>query len=416
MAINELGFTKNAALLNAIVSQATGRQYIAPINRDQFVVLGQIGLKAGYEQLLDSISSVMAKTIFSVRPYKQKLKGLRRSAQEWGDMTRKLKMLDSNFTENNQYDLKEGESYDMYKVRKEKVLQMNFYGYQTYSREMMIWANQLNVAFSGPEDFSRFLGMKTQNTIDQIVKGREEFSRQAIANLMGGVYYSATQDSATVYKHPERVVLLITEYNVYAGTNFSARQVLQKDNIVNFAQWFFARFGSIIGKLSERSILFHQNPYEATHPLNQHTQMADLICYMFKPFMDLLDTTVHSEIFHNEYLKFIDYEPVNFWQNIHSNETSSDPEDFLLGFTEAIKGSVNYLTDSGELAKSPDDFELAEIAGVLFDRDAAGLTVFDERQTRTPWNAEGEYAKLYFKYTDRYWNDFTENVVVLLLK
>lgn len=416
--VNDLGFTKNAAILNEIVSQATGRKMIAPINREQFIAVGQLALKVGYDPILNSISSMMGRTVFSVRPYDIKFKGLRKNTQQFGDQTRKLSMLDGEWEENTEYDLKDGESVDMYKIKKEHVLQTNFYGFQTYSKTMMIWRNQLNVAFSGPEEFNRFMGMKMQNIYDQIKQGNEEFGRQAVANLIGGVVYTA--GLATNKIRPERCVPLVAYYNSYSGSNLTYGDVVKPSNIIEFAKFFYAYMASLIGQLSERTVLFHQNPKESTAPLLRHTPMNRLKCYMYEPFMTLLDTAVHSEVFHNEYLKYIDYEPVSHWQTVQNSVISGGTDSIFTNQRTEIAGSVGILDSDGtvkkaELNAAAPENGISPIIGVLFDEEACGYTVFDEHVNRTPWNAAGDYAKVFFKYTNRYWNDFTENAVVLTL-
>lgn len=416
--VNDLGFAKNAAILNEIVSQATGRKLIAPINREQFVAVGQLGLKAGYDPLLNAISSVMGRTIFSVRPYEEKFKGLRKNTQQFGDQTRKLSMMDSDWEENTEYDLNDGDSVDMYKIKKEHVLQTNYYGWQTYSRTMMIWRNQINVALSGPEEFNRFMGMKLQNVHDQIKQGNEEFARQAVVNLIGAILFSSQLTPAI---HPERVINLRSNYNAYAGTNLSYTDMLKPDNIIDFAKYFYAAMADLIKRLGERTVLFHQNPKDSEAPLTRHSPRSKLKCYMYAPFMTLLDTAVHSEIFHNEYLKFMDYEAVSYWQSVSQSDNIGSTGDSL--FTDqrtAISGSVAYLSSNGivnkgQIGNTDSGKSVYPIVGVIFDEEACGYTVFDEHVNRTPWNAAGDYAKVFFKYTNRYWNDFTENAVVLTL-
>lgn len=417
--VNDLGFTKNAAILNEIVSQATGRKLIAPINREQFVAVGQLGLKTGYDPLLNAISSVMGRTIFSVRPYEEKFKGLRKNTQQFGDQTRKLSMMDSDWEENTEYDLNDGDSVDMYKIKKEHVLQTNYYGWQTYSRTMMVWRNQLNVAFSGPEEFNRFMGMKLQNVNDQIKQGNEEFARQAVVNLIGAIIYT---NSLSTPINPERVITLRTNYNAYAGTNFNYYDILKPDNIIDFAKYFYAAMADLIKRLEERTVLFHQNPKAAEAPLTRHSPRSRLKCYMYAPFMTLLDTAVHSEIFHNEYLKFMDYEAVSYWQSVSQadNAGAAGVDSLFTDQRTAISGSVGYLSANGtvmkgEIGTDGSNHSIFPIVGVIFDEEACGYTVFDEHVNRTPWNAAGDYAKVFFKYTNRYWNDFTENAVVLTL-
>lgn len=420
MSINDVTFNQTATLLNEIVSQATGRKYITPVNREQFVAVGQVALKCDQDELIKSISQVMQRTIFSVRPYKAKLSNLQVSTNQFGNMTRKLTMYDSPFRENQQYSLEDGKSVDMYTIHKEKVLQLNFYNFQTYSREMMIWRNQLNVAFTSPEEFIAFLGMKTQNVYDQIVKGNEEFARQALCNLIYSVWYTATQLNI----RPERCVHCLSEYKQYTGDNtLTVDDILKGDGLVGFAQWFYGKFASTIDLLAERSILYHQSPtipdmYTNYQELMRHTPKRDIKCYFYSPILNLFDASVHSVIFHNEYLNLIDYEPLSYWQDILPDaSTTVTGQSYVNNYRATIMGESTYLNNNGEL-KVTDSSELnvnPDVIAVLIDRDACGYSIFDEHETRTPWNAAGDYAKIFFKYTNRYWNDFTENIVIFTL-
>ena len=53
--------------------------------------------------------------------------------------------------------------------------------------------------------------------------------------------------------------------------------------------------------------------------------------------------------------------------------------------------------------------------GVLFDEEAAGYTMINEWANPAPFNARGGYTNMFWHRTVRYYNDFSENAVVLLL-
>lgn len=418
MAVNELGFTQASKILAELLQQMTGRKRIAPANFNEFVTVGQVALKCGNEKLLDAISSVMGRTLFSSRIYRGKFSRLRVSQQRFGDHVRKLTMLDQEPVDNKEYELVDGQSVDMYTIRKEDVMQLNFYGFVTYAREMMIWRNQLNVAFLNPEELNRFFAMKLQNVNNQIVQDHEAFARGALCNLILG-----TITSALNVNRPESLVHIVAEYNVYAGTTFTASEVLRPDNVKNFAIFFYSRMAEIFRKMEERTVLFHTRLSNKEN-LKRHTPKERMKCYMFAPFMTLLDTAVKSDTFHNEYLKYMDYTPVAFWQNIYDEPPSgisvhpSVPENWLDG---TLYGRYTYLDADGTLVETQtqNGSMVAQttpvILGIIFDEEACGYTVFDEHQNRTPWNASGDYAKIFFKWTNRYWNDFTENAVVIAL-
>ncbi len=56
------------------------------------------------------------------------------------------------------------------------------------------------------------------------------------------------------------------------------------------------------------------------------------------------------------------------------------------------------------------------VVGVLMDEEAAGYTVVNEWSAPAPFNARGGYTNIFWHFTDRYWNDFSENCVVFMLR
>ena len=76
MSAGELSFNQIATLANAIQQQATGVASIAPVDGASFAQSAQTTLKTGYEQVYRAISTVLGKTIFSIRPYNRKFNGI----------------------------------------------------------------------------------------------------------------------------------------------------------------------------------------------------------------------------------------------------------------------------------------------------------------------------------------------------
>ena len=91
---NTLSFDQISTVLNAIVKQATGVETMKATDTSSFVAQAQTALLVGNDSIMNSISQVLDRTIFSVRPYNAKFKGLRRTTQQWGNHVRKLGMLD----------------------------------------------------------------------------------------------------------------------------------------------------------------------------------------------------------------------------------------------------------------------------------------------------------------------------------
>lgn len=390
MAVNTLTFNQCATLLNAVNQQATGRTGIAPVNTAEFVSMATTTLESGYDNVINSISQVLSKTVFSVRPYNRKFKGLFMDAQRWGNHVRKLQSVDKSAEEDDRMKLEDGQSIDQQKVNKPVVLQTNFYGQNVYQRSITIFKDQLDVAFSSPEEFGRFISMVLQNVSDTVEQDHENMARAALANFMG----------AKISADAGNVIKLVTEYNDVTGLELNSDTVKQPENFVPFMKWAFARIKTISGLMSERSEKFHMNI--EGKPISRHTPKNKQKLYLYSANVNEMEASVLSSVFNDSYLKGMDYETVNYWQSI----------DTPMG----INVTPNYINNLGAVVTAGEAVVQSNILGVLFDEEAVGITTVNAWSAPAPFNARGGYTNTFWHYTDRYFNDLTENGVVLLLE
>jgi len=139
MAVNTLSFEQIATVVNQLHKMVTGQNAQQVVTTADFVTVAQKTLMAGYDPVLGAISQVLGRTIFgSDRPYTGKLAGIERSEQEYGYITRKLNISDSDFENSEAFNLTDGQSVDMYKVHLPKTLQMNFYGQTVIDKDVTI--------------------------------------------------------------------------------------------------------------------------------------------------------------------------------------------------------------------------------------------------------------------------------------
>ena len=130
MAANNLTFEQSAAFLTDLYEQASGKS-IGAVTTANFVTVAQATLKTGYDNVISSISQVLSRTIFSVRPYSAKFKGLMVDNQRFGDIVRKINYVDRDIEDDNRLPLTDGASVDPWEIKKPEVLQTNWYGGET---------------------------------------------------------------------------------------------------------------------------------------------------------------------------------------------------------------------------------------------------------------------------------------------
>lgn len=390
MAVNDLTLNQASTVLNDIISQATGKTAIAPQNTAEFVTVANTALKMGYDPLLNSISQVLSKTIFSIRPYYRKFAGINVSNQKFGNIKRKLNISDKDFENDSRLPLEDGKSVDMYEVCKPSILQTNFYGANVYQRCLTIFKDQLDTAFTTPDEFSRFITMTMQNATDLIEQAHESLARSTIANFMGGIL-AGEENGQRIH--------LVSEYNTLTGQQLTADTVLNPENFGNFMKFAVARVKSLSDLMTERSQKFHVNV--TGKEISRHTPKLRQKMYLYTPAQYLTETYVLSDLYNDNYMKLVDFERVNFWQSIDSPAT--------------LNVTPIYMKSDGTLTSPAKPVNESNLFGVIFDEEALGYTTVNQWSGTTPFNVRGGYSNIYWHFTDRYWNDFTENGIVLLL-
>lgn len=399
---NDLSFNQLSTVLTEITNQATGVANMTPVDTSSFVTVAQTALKTGYDPLTTAISQVLSRTIFSVRPYTRKFKGLNVSNQRYGNHVRKLTAIDKPFEDDDRLKLADGESIDQYKVNKPKVLQTNFYGANQYQKSVTIYKDQLDCAFSSPDEFASFISMVMQNASDMIEQAHEETARATINNLVTAIHVAETQEETGVLATAnggKRAINLLTLYNQANGTTLKVADVFKAANFENFIKFVFSTINTIADLMTDRNTLFSSQLTNYT--IIRHTPKDRMKFYLYADFVNKINSEVYSSVFNPDFLRLVDFEKVNYWQS------SLNPSQ--------INAKATMLKKDGTLTTNLGASTIQNVVGVLFDEEAAGYTTVNEWSQPSPFNARGGYYNQFWHFTDRYWNDFTENAVVFYI-
>lgn len=404
MGVNSLaspgyGFNDAAAILNSIVSQATGKTSLTATNLQDFVSIGQLALSVGPDPLMQAISQVLSRTIFSIRPYSEKFAGLRADALRWGNHVRKLSIADSDWENDQRYYeaasdfLDNGDTVDQYKINMPNVLQTNFYGQNVVQRHVTVFRDQLNVAFSSPDELMRFVTMIMSNVSDQLAQARETSARMAIANFIGGKF--AAQGAGLGTDH---CIYLIDEYNYETSSSETASTIYSASVYPTFVRWCYGYIATLSNLFTERTTKYQINVTGKL--ISRHTPKARQKFYISAAEFNRMKSQVLSVTFNDELLKLGDVEEVSFWQS------PDTPEE--------INVNPAYMNNSGVIVNAAAQ-NVKPIFGVLFDEEAIMTQSVNEWSAPTPFNAAGGYTNTYWHANNRYLNDFTEKGTVLLI-
>lgn len=389
MAVNTMGIQDAYALIAELHLQATGRKVLTPVSTVDFISVAQATLANGYEPVLNAISQVIGRTLVAVRPYDRKFKGLETSAERWGGIIRKLSFADRDPISNPSFTLTEGAAVDQFVVRKPVVLETRYVGSDIWQGQYTITTKQLELAFSGPEEFARFMSGLMTHFANEREQWLEEMSRITLANFMGALNVLGTG----------HVIHLLTEYNTATGLSLTATTVRQPANYPAFVRWMYARVNTLSRMMTERSQLFQQTI--TGYPILRHTPVADQRIFLDADLLSHMEAEVLADTYHDNYLSMAETEAVSYWQNIQS--------------PNSISVTPVYIDATGAVVTNAANQVVSNIVGVMFDRDAVGYNIYQDTLDASPYNAKGQYYNLFNNVRIQYQNDVTEKGILLVL-
>lgn len=403
MSVNTLNFEQVSTVLTSIVEQATGQTVLTPTDTGSFVSIAQVALRADRDAVMNAISNILARTIFSIRPYSAKLTGLEMDTFRWGGMMRKLSIADSDWDDDEAYEYPvfydagqtppdgEGGSVDRWTIKKPNVLQTNFYGQSVYADHMTITEDQLETAFTGPEQLGSFLSLLMTNLSNRLEMSNEALRRGLVCNAIAALYDE--NDS-------NRVIHLLTEYNSLTGLSLDGQTVYDPANFGAFTKWAYSRVAEITDLFTANSTMFQT--VITGKPILRHTPYEFQRVYLYSPFQRQTEARVLADTFHDNYLRYADVETIPYWQSISGNR-------------DEVKVTPAYTDTTGTLVTPGSAVDVEGVFGLIFDRDAMGMTILDRRVLSTPVNESGLYRNIWVHGKQRVVFDNTEKMALLLL-
>ena len=403
MAVNTLTFEQVSTILTSLVKQATGQTVLTPTDTGSFVSVAQILLRADRDIVMNTISSMVGRTLFAIRGQQDTLPDLTFDSFRWGNVMRKLSIADDDWQDDpayawpNAYDASQtppsgdGQSTDPWTIKKPNILQTNFYGASVYFDEMTIYEDQIETAFSGPEQLGRFLSLIMTNLSNRLNRSNMGLKRGLLANAIGAL----NQENQS-----GRVIHLLAEYNTLTGLSLTYQDVFQEANFGAFIKWAYSRIAEAAALFAEPSLKYQT--VITGKPIVRNTPLDMLQVYLFNPMLQQVSARVLANTYHENFLTYSNVKAIPYWQSINDNAR------------DHVKVTPMFTDTSGALATATEQ-DVEHVMGLLFDPDAMGMTILDRRVLSTPLNTKGLYRNLHVHAKQRVFMDNTEKMALLLL-
>lgn len=392
MSVNTMTFEQSAAFLTALYEEATGQSPTIKVsNTADFTSVGTTLIQGGLDPVINALTQVLDRTIFSMRVYNKKFEDLSADEIRFGAVTRKVSFIDTPLdTADDRNSLTDGASVDPYVVKKPKAVQMNYYGATQYQDSITIFRDQLDSALRDAAMFGEFISGVLTNISNKHKQIEEAEARGALINMITA---KATADTSNA-------INVLQEYYNETGVTLTPANMFAPSNYVEFTRWLAAYMATLADHMSERSLKYHMNI--TGKEVMRFTDAANLKKYISDKVLNNIRAVAESTLFNADRVGNIAENAVkmSFWQNI------DDPY--------KVSATPSYLnTTTGNIDVASSAVTVDNIIGCLFDRDAVGMVKRSTWSGSTPFNPRGGYYNIFWHWTQTVWNSFDENFVVL---
>lgn len=386
-------------LMNAVTGEVLGKTGLVAEDLSNVVDVGtEVFNATAVDNYVKALVNHIGKVIFVNRPYSGKIPSVLMDSWEFGSVLEKISCDTPAAEENESWDLVDGQEYKQDIFYKPTVSAKFFNSKVTFEVPMSFTEKQVKESFSNAAQLNGFISM-IYNAVDRSMTIKIDGLVMRTINSMIAQTLNADKTAfAGGYgtASTARCVNLLKLYNdkFFPATGSTANpDALTADKAIydpDFIRFASYTMGVYVDRLASISTLFNVGGKD------RFTDANNLHVIMLSEFAKGADVYLQSDVRHNEMTRLPNYETVPYWQGSGQN--------YEFDSTSAINVKIDASTT----------VEIDGIVGVMFDRDALGVSNLDRRVT-TAYNAKAEFFNNYYKFDAGYFNDTNENFVVFFV-
>lgn len=390
--------TQLYALVNAVTKEALGETIVVNEDLSNVVDIGKavIDQANGLDNYVRKLVDHIGKVVFVNRVYSGSAPAVLMDSWEFGSILEKISTDIPEASENDSWNLQDGQEYSQDTFYQPKVEAKFFNSKVTFEIKLSFTEKQVKSAFSSAEQLNGFISMLVQSVENSMTVKTDALIMRAINNMIAETLVSELGTGAAGAKVIDwtksgvRAVNLLALYNAGRTEKLTPAAAIIDPDFVRFATYQIAL---VSDRMSKISVLFNSGAKQRFTP----DDMKRVV--LLSDFAKASDILLLSDTRNPDRITLPAHDSVPYWQG--------SGKDYGLTST----GVIDVKTASGETVKVP---ATASIIGVVFDRDAVGVANLDRRVT-TAYNARAEFYTNFYKMDAGYYNDLSENFVVFFI-
>lgn len=379
-----------ASIINEISSEILGEEAIQTEDLRNIVDIGTAIFNAtSVDNYVRSLMDHIGKVVFVDRVYNVATPSVLMDGWEYGAVVEKISMSElPEATENESFELSDGVSYDPNIFYQPKVEAKFMSRKVCFEIPMSFTERQVKCSFDNATQMNAFMSMIRTGIENSLSIKTDALVMRTINNFAAETVYADFGANDPGASTGVKAVNLLYKYNTeVATTPITADKALTDPEFIRFAS---REIGLVANRMTRISTLFNIGGKE------RFTSRDRMHIILLNDFVKSADAYLQSDTYHDEYTQLPQSEVVPYWQA--SGTTYS--------FEDVSKIDVK--------TASNHDVAIGGVLGVIFDRDALGVSNLDRRVTSN-YNPKGEFFNEWHKFDAGYFNDFNENFVLFFI-
>lgn len=374
-------------LMNTVTSEVLGETNLVKEDLSNIVDIGtSVFDSSSVDKYVKSLVDHVGKVVFVNRAYRGTVPSVLMDSWEFGCVLEKITAEMPDAQENETWELEDGQSYDPNIFYKPTVSAKFFNKRVTFEVPISFTERQVKGSFSNVGQLNGFISMIFNAVEKSMTVKTGSLIKRTINNMIGETMYDFNS-SGTYTGTGIRAVNLLKMYNDSLAAGATPLTTTTCRYNADYRRFCAMTIMLWKERMSEISSLFNIGGKD------RFTTEDVLHCVLLADFVAETDVYLQSSTYHNELTKLPNHETVPYWQASGTSYAYSDVS------------KVYVKTASGH------DVEISGVVGVMFDRDALGVTHMDKRVTSN-FNPKAEFYSNWFKWDAGYFNDTNENFVV----
>lgn len=387
--------TQLHALVNAVTQEILGETAVVQEDLSNVVDIGKSIIDSdNVDNYVKKLVNHIGKVVFQNRLYSGGVPSVLMDSWEYGSILEKISADLPEATVNETWALEDKKDYSPDVFYKPSVSAKFFNSKVTFEIPMSFTELQVKESFSSKEQLNGFISMLTTSVENAMTVKLDALIMRTINNMTAETLVAElnTADAGLpvvidTTKTGVKAVNLLKLYNETVTAPLTAENALIDPDFIRFATYHISMYTDRMAKIST---LFNVEGAERFTPKDlQHV-------VLLSDFAKASETFLASNTQNAEKVALPSHETVPYWQGSG------------LGYSFDDVSTINVKTASKA------DVNVKGVLGVIFDRDALGVSNLDRRVT-TNYNPRAEFYTNFYKFDAGYYNDLSENFVVFFV-